>query len=73
MFALFVLREDYLAPLDPFLSQVPTHLKNRYRIDLLSLDGAREAIVNPALAGGREFPAASRQIRAGGRKIPPAD
>ncbi len=62
VWALFVLREDYLAPLDPFLDQVPTHFRNRFRIDLLSLDGAREAIVNPALAGGREFPAADRLL-----------
>ena len=62
VWALFVLREDYLAPLDPFARQVPTHLRNRFRIDLLSLDGAREAIVNPALAGGREFPAAHRLL-----------
>lgn len=58
IWALFVLREDYLAPLDPYARQVPTHFKNRFRIDLLSLSGAREAIVQPALRGGREFPAA---------------
>ncbi len=63
VWALFVLREDYLAPLDPFLRRVPTNLKNRFRIDLLSLDGAREAMVQPALAGGREFPAADRLLR----------
>ncbi len=63
VWALFVLREDYLAPLDPYLHQVPTHLKNRFRIDLLSLAGAREAIVNPALAGGREFPAVDKLVR----------
>ncbi len=63
VWALFVLREDYLAPLHPFLRQVPTHLKNRFRIDLLSLDGAREAMVRPALAGGRDFPAADQLLR----------
>lgn len=62
VWALFVLREDYLAALDPYARQVPTHLKNRFRIDMLGLDGAREAIVNPALAGGREFPAADRLV-----------
>ncbi len=55
--ALFVLREEYLAPLDPYARQVPTQLKNRFRIDLLGLDAAREAIVMPAQTSGREFPA----------------
>lgn len=62
-FALFSLREDYLAPLDPYAQEVPTHLGNRFRMDLLGLDGAREAIVRPAQAGGREFPAADRLIQ----------
>jgi WD40 repeat protein len=57
VWALFALREDYLAPLDPYARQVPTQLKNRFRIDLLGLGAAREAIVEPARAGGREFPA----------------
>jgi WD40 repeat protein len=62
MWALFVLREDYLAPLDPYAERVPTHLKNRFRIDLLGLAAAREAIVNPARENGREFPAADRLV-----------
>jgi WD40 repeat protein len=57
VWALFMLREDYLAPLDPFARQVPTYLHNRFRIDLLGLDEARQAIVEPARQGGREFPA----------------
>ncbi len=63
VWALFVLREDYLAPLDPYVRQVPTHLRNRFRIDMLGLEGARQAIVNPALEGGREFPAADQLLR----------
>jgi len=55
VWALFALREDYLAPLDPYCRLVPTYLRNRYRIDLLSLDAAKEAISKPAPAGGREF------------------
>jgi len=62
VWALFALREDYLAPLDPFARQVPTNLKNRFRIDLLGLDAAREAIVEPARAGGREFPAVDELV-----------
>ncbi|MES1243964.1 MAG: hypothetical protein ABUT39_20340 [Acidobacteriota bacterium] len=62
IWALFVLREDYLAPLDPYAECVPTHLRNRFRIDLLGLEAARAAIVNPALESGREFPAAERLV-----------
>lgn len=60
IWALFVLRDDYLAPLDPYANRVPTHLKNRFRIDLLGLAAAREAIVNPARP--REFPAADKLV-----------
>ena len=48
VWGLFSLREDYLAPLDPYAQAVPTHLKNRYRMDLLTREAAREAIVRPA-------------------------
>ncbi|MEM8932735.1 MAG: WD40 repeat domain-containing protein, partial [Acidobacteriota bacterium] len=74
IWALFVLREDFLAPLDPYAARVPTHLENRFRIDLLGLDGAREAIEQPARAGGREFPAAGRLIHdLATRKVQQAD
>ncbi|HEX7183411.1 MAG TPA: PQQ-binding-like beta-propeller repeat protein [Thermoanaerobaculia bacterium] len=62
VWALFALREDYLAPLDPYARQVPTHLKNRFRIDLLGLAAAREAMVEPARQGGREFPAVDELV-----------
>jgi WD40 repeat protein len=62
VWALFALREDYLAPLDPYAPQVPTHLKNRFRIDLLGLDAAREAMVEPAREGGRAFPAVGELV-----------
>ena len=63
VWALFVLREDYLAPLDPYARRVPSFLRNRFRIDLLGLDAAREAIVNPAQIVGRDFPAAGELVR----------
>jgi WD40 repeat protein len=63
IWALFLLREEYLAPLDPYAQRVPTHLKNRFRIDLLGLAAAREAIVNPAREKGREFPVADQLVR----------
>ena len=58
IWALFVLREDYLAPLDPYARRVPTHLRNRFRIDLLSREAAQEAVVRPAQVAGRRFTAA---------------
>ncbi len=83
IWALFALREDYLAPLEggglklatgqdgeargetavPYARRVPTQLRNRFRIDLLGLAAAREAMVEPARAGGREFPAAAALVR----------
>ncbi len=56
--ALFALREDYLAALSPYRDLMPTKLANTYRIDLLGGDAALEAIVEPARDGGRKFPAA---------------
>lgn len=47
IWALFLLREEYVAPLDPYVAKVPTHLRNRYRINLLDLDAARAAITQP--------------------------
>jgi WD40 repeat protein len=55
IWALFALREDYLAPLDPYAELVPTHLKNRFRLDLLARDAASEAISKSVEAGGRHF------------------
>jgi len=55
VWALFALREDYLAPLDPYAEQVPTHLKNRFRLDLLGREAAREAISRSVEEGGRSF------------------
>lgn len=62
IFALFLLREDYLAQLDPYADRVPTHFKNRFRIDLLGLAAAREAIVHPAREKGREFLAVDKLV-----------
>lgn len=62
VWALFVLREDYLAPLDPYARRVPTHLRNRFRIDLLDRAAAREAIVRPARIAGRSFTAAEELV-----------
>ena len=54
--ALFAMREDFLAPLDPYTDFLPTHLRNRMRLDLLSRqEQAPAAIAVPALTAGRPF------------------
>lgn len=55
VWAVFILREDYLALLDPYAEQVPTHLKNRFRLDLLEREPAAEAISKSVETSGREF------------------
>ncbi|MBL8230211.1 MAG: hypothetical protein JNL98_17105 [Bryobacterales bacterium] len=63
IWALFVIREDYLAQLDPYARRVPTHLNNRYRLDLLQKDRAKEAIEKTALSANpkRTFQAGALQ------------
>jgi|GEM_PF-467750 len=55
IWALFVIREDYLAALDPFLRPLPTRLSNRFRLDLLDAAAAIEAIQKPAEDVGVHF------------------
>ena len=61
--ALFIIREDYLAALAPYRDHIPTQLANTFRLDLLGLAGAREAAERLALAGGRSFPAVDQLVR----------
>jgi len=53
--ALFSMREDYVAALDPYLRPIPTRLHNTYRLDLLGAAAARQAIQQPARQLGVEF------------------
>jgi tetratricopeptide (TPR) repeat protein len=55
LWAIFAIREDYLAQLDPYADLLPTHLKNRFRLDLLSRGTAEEAIERLVESGGRSF------------------
>jgi len=55
IWALFVIREDYLAAFDSYAEQVPSHLKSRFRLDLLGRQAAAEAISKPVEAAGRSF------------------
>ena len=68
---LIAIREDFIAYLDPHVDLLPTRLKTRYRLDLLSREAAKEAARAPAEATGVEFEEAAvdrliddlRQIR----------
>jgi formylglycine-generating enzyme required for sulfatase activity len=53
--ALFSMREDYLAGLDPYLHPVPGRLETRFRLDLLDKEAALAAIQMPAAAVGVTF------------------
>lgn len=53
--ALFALREDYLAALEPYLRVIPTRGKATFRLDLLGVDAARAALQEPARAAGVTF------------------
>jgi len=55
IWAIFALREDYLAAFDPYSWLVPTNLKNRFRLDLLKYDAAKEAIEKTAQLAGKSF------------------
>ncbi|CAM2067439.1 hypothetical protein SCOR_18810 [Sulfidibacter corallicola] len=50
LWALFAMREDFLAGLDPYRRYLPTRLEVHFRLDLLRPVAARRAIRRPALA-----------------------
>jgi conflict system STAND superfamily ATPase/WD40 domain-containing protein len=53
--ALFSMREDYFAALDPYLRTIPTRLKSTFRLDFLTAECARRAIQEPAREQGVDF------------------
>jgi WD40 repeat protein len=55
--ALFAMREEFIAALDPYLRPIPTRFDKgrRYRLDLLGPDAAVQAMQQPARAAGVEF------------------
>lgn len=53
--ALFVLREDYLAALDPYLLAIPTRFSSTFRLDFLRSGPAKQAIQKPTKGVGVEF------------------
>ncbi len=53
--ALFAMREDFIAALEPYLRPLPTRLRNTFRLDLLSVAAARQAIQSPPRQVGVNF------------------
>ena len=53
--ALFSIREDYVAALSPYVRPLPTRLANRYRLDLLGTHAAHQAVQEPAKTAGSKF------------------
>jgi len=56
-FALFSMREDFIAGLDPYINLIPTQFTNTYRLELLTREKAVHAIAEPARAVGVTFEA----------------
>jgi formylglycine-generating enzyme required for sulfatase activity/Tol biopolymer transport system component len=52
---LFVMREDYLAQLDPYVSLLPERLRNRFRLERLRREAALAAVTGPLVDTERSF------------------
>jgi len=53
--ALFAMREDHVAALDPYLRPLPISLSTTYRLELLGRESACDAVQKPARKVGVEF------------------
>lgn len=53
--ALFAMREDYVAALDPYLVALPTRARTRLRLDFLTQQAASQAVQRPAEQAGITF------------------
>ncbi|NTW02149.1 MAG: hypothetical protein HGA19_12825, partial [Oscillochloris sp.] len=53
--ALFAIREEYVAALEHYANLIPTRFDNTFRLDLLSVEAAVAAIDGPAQARGISF------------------
>lgn len=61
--ALFAMREEYPAGLDPYLRPIPTRLSTTFRLDLLGEEAAHLAMQRPAHQVGVDFTnAAARKL-----------
>lgn len=59
------MREEYFPWLDPFRDLVPTRLANTFRLNLLGVEQAQEAVRGPARIGGIELPLTGAEDAAG--------
>lgn len=53
--ALFVMRTDFVAALEPYVRSVPTYFANTFHLELLGVKAALEAIQKPARSVGVDF------------------
>lgn len=61
LWALFSMREDFLAEVLPYRSSIPTRFRSVYRMDLLGRRNALKAIEQPAKSAGKTFAAGVAQ------------
>ncbi|MGH8629989.1 MAG: ATP-binding protein, partial [Burkholderiales bacterium] len=61
--ALFSMREDFIATLDPYVRYIPTRFGTTFRLDLLGAEAGRAAAQEPARRAGVNFDeAAARKL-----------
>jgi WD40 repeat protein len=53
--ALFAMRDDYVAALNPYLRTLPTRARTKFRLDFLTQQAASEAVQRPAEQAGITF------------------
>jgi WD40 repeat protein len=53
--ALFAMRDDYVAALDPYLGALPTRARTKFRLDFLTQQAASQAVQRPAEQAGITF------------------
>ncbi len=59
--ALFAVREDFLGQFAPYILPIPNRFNVKFRLDLLAVDAAREAIQSPARNAGVNFTQSAAQ------------
>ncbi|WP_129627962.1 PQQ-binding-like beta-propeller repeat protein [Candidatus Oscillochloris fontis] len=56
LWVLCVVREEYVAALEPFMRLLPNRLAAHFRLDLLGVEGALEALCEPLRSAGVDIP-----------------
>lgn len=63
IWAIFIMREDYVAALEPYRQYFPNQLATRFRLDLLGREAALTAIEAPAAEAGVNYaPGVAQQL-----------